>query len=45
MLDGGNGRAARLGSAAFITAHTLAHCGELIEYLRMNGIAPPKSWS
>lgn len=45
MLEGGNGRASRLGSAAFITAHTLAHCGELVEYLRMNGIAPPKSWS
>lgn len=45
MLEGGDGRAARLGSAAFLTAHTLAHCGELIEYLRMSGIAPPKSWS
>jgi len=45
MLEGGDGRAARLGSAAFVTAHTLAHCGELIEYLRLSGIAPPKSWS
>ena len=45
MLDGGDGRAARLGSAAFLTAHTVAHCGELVEYLRMNGIVPPKSWS
>ena len=45
MLKGGQGRAARLGSAAFLTAHTMAHCGELVEYLRMNGIAPPKSWS
>jgi hypothetical protein len=45
MLDGGNGRAARLGSAAFLAAHTMAHCGELVVYLRMNGIIPPKSWS
>jgi hypothetical protein len=45
MLEGGDGRAARLGSAAFLTAHTLAHCGELVEYLRMSRIAPPKTWS
>jgi hypothetical protein len=45
MLEGGDGRAARLGSAAFLTAHILGHCGELVEYLRMSGIAPPKSWS
>jgi hypothetical protein len=45
MLEGGDGRAARLGSAAFLTAHTLAHGGELVEYLRMSGITPPKSWS
>jgi DinB superfamily len=45
MLEGGQGRAARLGGAAFLTAHTMAHCGELVEYLRMNGIVPPKSWS
>ena len=43
MLDGGDGRASRLGSAAFLTAHTVAHCGELVEYLRMTGIAPPKT--
>jgi hypothetical protein len=45
MLDGGDGRAARLGSAAFVTAHTVAHCGELVEYLRISGIAPPQSWN
>lgn len=45
MLEGGDGRSSRLGSAAFLTAHTLAHCGELVEYLRTSGIAPPKSWS
>jgi uncharacterized damage-inducible protein DinB len=38
--DGANTRA---GIAAFSLAHTNDHFGQMIEYLRMNGIVPPGS--
>lgn len=37
------GTATRLGVAAEDTVHTWDHYGQLVEYLRMNGIMPPAS--
>lgn len=39
----GSGSATRLGMAATIISHCGDHYGQLIEYLRMNGIVPPAS--
>jgi len=36
------GTATRLGVAIEDTVHTYDHYGQMVEYLRMNGIAPPK---
>ncbi len=33
----------RAGMAAFGIAHFMDHYGQLVEYLRMNGIVPPAS--
>lgn len=33
----------RLGFASFAVAHPLDHYGQMVEYLRMNGIIPPAS--
>jgi hypothetical protein len=33
----------RLGVGAFSTAHPFDHYGQMVEYLRMNGIIPPAS--
>jgi len=33
----------RLGTASFISAHCMDHYGQMVEYLRMNGIVPPAS--
>jgi uncharacterized damage-inducible protein DinB len=33
----------RLGVASFATAHCFDHYGQMVEYLRMNGIVPPAS--
>lgn len=33
----------RVGVAAFSTAHPFDHYGQMVEYLRMNGIIPPAS--
>jgi len=33
----------RLGVGAFSTAHPFDHYGQMVEYLRMNGIVPPAS--
>ncbi len=33
----------RLYLATFAVAHAFDHCGQMVEYLRMNGIVPPAS--
>jgi hypothetical protein len=33
----------RLIEAEFGVAHALDHCGQMVEYRRMNGIVPPAS--
>jgi hypothetical protein len=37
------GSATRLGLAVEVLLHTFDHYGQLVEYLRMNGIVPPAS--
>jgi uncharacterized damage-inducible protein DinB len=37
------GNATRAGMAGFLVAHGFDHYGQLVEYLRMNGIVPPAS--
>ena len=37
------GRGPRLNSATFGVAHAYDHYGQMVEYLRMNGIVPPAS--
>jgi hypothetical protein len=37
------GKFTRLGIGAFSTAHPFDHYGQMVEYLRMNGIIPPAS--
>jgi hypothetical protein len=39
----GEGKANRLGLATVIVGHCFDHYGQLVEYLRMNGIVPPAS--
>jgi DinB superfamily len=39
----GEGRVSRLGLASTISAHAYDHYGQMVEYLRMNGIVPPSS--
>lgn len=36
-------KAARLTFASFAVAHPLDHYGQMVEYLRMNGVVPPAS--
>ncbi|WP_446744067.1 DinB family protein [Silvibacterium acidisoli] len=36
-------KATRASTAAFAMAHSMDHYGQLVEYLRMNGIIPPAS--
>lgn len=42
-LFDGQMKAARLSIGAFSTAHPFDHYGQMVEYLRMNGIIPPAS--
>jgi hypothetical protein len=42
-LFDGQMKAARLSIGAFSTAHPMDHYGQMVEYLRMNGIIPPAS--
>jgi hypothetical protein len=37
------GKATRLGLAIETLAHAMDHYGQMVEYLRMNGIVPPAS--
>jgi uncharacterized damage-inducible protein DinB len=39
----GEGSVTRLGLATSVTAHAFDHYGQMVEYLRMNGIVPPAS--
>ena len=39
----GNGKSSRLRLATFGVAHAFDHYGQMVEYLRMNGIVPPAS--
>ena len=39
----GEGKVTRLGLATSVSAHGFDHYGQMVEYLRMNGIVPPAS--
>ncbi|HUA15576.1 MAG TPA: DinB family protein [Verrucomicrobiae bacterium] len=39
----GEGMVSRLGLAAGVSSHGFDHYGQMVEYLRMNGIVPPAS--
>jgi len=39
----GNGQSLRLQRAEFGIIHASDHYGQMVEYLRMNGIVPPAS--
>jgi len=39
----GEGSVSRLGLATMVTSHGFDHYGQMVEYLRMNGIVPPAS--
>jgi uncharacterized damage-inducible protein DinB len=39
----GEGTVSRLGLATFVSSHGYDHYGQMVEYLRMNGIVPPAS--
>jgi hypothetical protein len=39
----GEGKVSRLGLATDVAAHGFDHYGQMVEYLRMNGIVPPAS--
>jgi hypothetical protein len=39
----GDGKTTRLGLATVFTWHSFDHYGQMVEYLRMNGIVPPAS--
>jgi uncharacterized damage-inducible protein DinB len=41
----GEGKVTRLGLATLIVGHCYDHYGQMVEYLRMNGIVPPASRS
>jgi uncharacterized damage-inducible protein DinB len=38
-----NSESSRLRLAVFAVAHAFDHYGQMVEYLRMNGIVPPAS--
>ncbi|HSB74739.1 MAG TPA: DinB family protein [Terriglobales bacterium] len=40
----GHSKSPRLYLATFAVAHAFNHYGQMVEYLRMNGIVPPASW-
>ncbi len=39
----GEGQSTRLGAAMIVSWHSFDHYGQIVEYLRMNGIVPPAS--
>jgi uncharacterized damage-inducible protein DinB len=42
-LPGGHGKDTRVGMLIDVLAHSQNHYGQMVEYLRMNGIVPPES--
>jgi len=42
-VGSGEGKMSRAGAASFFLAHNMDHYGQMVEYLRMNGIVPPAS--
>jgi hypothetical protein len=43
LQPGANSKSPRLFLATFAVAHAYDHYGQMVEYLRMNGIVPPDS--
>ncbi len=43
LQNAGNGKSSHLRLAAFGVEHAFDHYGQMVEYLRMNGIVPPAS--
>jgi len=43
LQNPGNSKSSRFYRATFGVAHAYDHYGQLVEYLRMNGIVPPAS--
>jgi uncharacterized damage-inducible protein DinB len=43
LQPAGQGKSLRLHRATFAVAHAFNHYGQMVEYLRMNGIVPPAS--
>ena len=41
----GGAKQARIGSAVFMMYHSYDHYGQMVEYLRMNGLIPPSTQS
>ena len=42
-MGSGQRKSTRAGIAAFCIAHSMDHYGQMVEYLRLNGIVPPAS--
>jgi hypothetical protein len=42
-VDSGFGKRPRLFLTSFTVAHAFDHYGQMVEYLRLNGIIPPAS--
>ena len=43
QMEHASGRGTRLGDAVFLMWHSLDHYGQMVVYLRMNGLVPPAS--
>lgn len=43
IIDGPFGKSSRMSLASIVTWHSFDHYGQMVEYLRMNGIIPPAS--
>src|SRR5581483_7260985 len=43
QMEHAAGRGTRLGDAVFLMWHSLDHYGQMVVYLRMNGVVPPAS--
>jgi len=43
MVGSGGAKQARIGTAVFMMYHSFDHYGQMVEYVRMNGIIPPAS--
>jgi hypothetical protein len=43
VIDGPFGKSSRMSLASIVAWHSFDHYGQMVEYLRMNGIIPPAS--